>query len=482
MCRARRRGATADGDRGRLLWLYMPSGSDRAIAYNGSGRAPAAASAKSLRAAGLASISAQSPHAVTVPGAIEAWHRLASDHGTMPFSELLRPASELAETGVPLHERVIFDIANNLGKVREACEFAGLVLDAGEVPRPGRIYRNDALARTLRAVAEHGPARFYEGEIARSLVNFVAGKGGDLALEDFASHRGSYDSPVSAAYGGYDVLECPPNGQGVIALLILRILSHLDPDPEGPLGTWRFHALIEASRIAFDLRDAWLCDPEHGHVDWSGLLSDDHTSAQAGRIHAGRVLDIGAPPDLPEHRDTVYLTVVDGERNAFSLINSLFDPFGSGLYEAETGILLHSRGRSFSLAEGHPNELAPRKRPMSTIIPGIMAKADSPVMAFGVMGGHFQPVGHALLLSNIIDYGLDLQRAIDLPRAFPQAGAVWYEAGFPESLGDNLRRLGHTLKPRPDPIGGAQAIWIDRKTGVLSGASDWRKDGCAVGF
>jgi len=462
--------------------LYAPASTGQVIAYNGSGRAPSGATPDRLRQLGMTEIPDSSPHAVTIPGAVEAWHRLATDHGTMPFANLLRPAIELAENGAPMHERFISDLGLNLPKVRAAPELADLLLKNGRLPRPGEIYVNRALGRTLRQIAETGSSAFYEGEIAAELCRFLADRGGLHTPQDFTAHRGAYVAPVAADYGDYTLYECPPNGQGVIALLILRILAHLPKDPTGPVGLWRYHSLIEAARIAFHCRDAWLCDPDHVPVDWMAVLDDRFTRELAGRIAPDRVLELTGPFDLPEHRDTVYLAVVDCQRNAFSLINSLFDSFGSGLYEPRTGIVLQSRGRSFSLDPEHPNAIGPHKRPMHTIIPAMLTKNGRAVMPFGVMGGHFQPVGHAFLLTSVLDYGLDLQRAADLPRCFPQGGVVWVESGLPLEIRDQLQGLGHRLADRTEPVGGAQAIWIDHDHGVLSGASDCRKDGCALGI
>ncbi|OYX86893.1 MAG: hypothetical protein B7Y75_02910 [Azorhizobium sp. 35-67-5] len=225
-----------------------------------------------------------------------------------------------------------------------------------------------------------------------------------------------------------------------------------------------------------------MADPEHHPVPWERFLSDAFTRVSAGRIREDAVLKLDEPVDLPEHKDTVYLTVVDRDRTAFSLINSLFEPFGSALYEPQTGILLQNRGRSFTLKDGHPNQIAPGKRPMHTIIPGMVLKDDRVLYSYGVMGGHFQPVGHATLLSNLIDFGMDMQQAADAPRCFPQDGKVMVEPSVPAATRARLAEIGHEVEIRADPIGGAQAIRIDPQSGVLSACSDPRKDGCALGF
>lgn len=467
---------------GDCFCLLAKQGRGPVIAYNGSGRAPAGARVSRYMEAGITAIDPLGPHAVTIPGAVEAWHRLAADHGTIPFGRLLEPAARYATEGHPLHERVVFDLRSFLAKVRRAEDFAALILDGGDLPAPGRLYRNPALGQSLRDIARDGPSAFYRGAIGERLADFLAAHGGFQTRDDFAGHAGNYVEPVSADYRGHTVYQCPPNGQGIITLLLLRILSHLDVAGDPPDSPARFHKLMEAARIAFSVRDAWLADPEHYPVAWERFLSDDFTKAAAARIRPDAVLDVSAPVDLPEHKDTVYLTVVDRERTAFSLINSIFEPFGSALYEPQTGILLHNRGRSFSLKEGHPNCIAPGKRPMHTIIPGMVMKGGKVLYSYGVMGGHFQPVGHAGLLSNLIDYGMDMQQAADAPRAFPQDGKVMVEHTLPEATRLRLAQIGHAVELRADPIGGAQAIRIDPETGVLSACSDPRKDGCALGF
>ena len=467
---------------GDCFCLLAKNGQGPVIAYNGSGRASAGARLARFQADGITAIDPLGPHAVTIPGAIEAWHRLAADHGTIPLSTLLEPAARYASEGHPIHERIVFDLNSFLAKVRRAEGFAALILDDGELPRPGRLYTNRALGQSLRDIAKGGVEAFYRGPIAAHLADFLAARGGFQTRDDFAAHKGNYVEPVSAEYRGHTVYQCPPNGQGIITLLLLRILSHLDVAADAPESPERFHKLMEAARIAFSIRDAWLADPEHYPVPWERFLSDAFTKQAAARIRPDAVLDVSQPDDLPEHKDTVYLTVVDRDRTAFSLINSIFEPFGSALYEPQTGILLHNRGRSFSLKEGHPNSIAPGKRPMHTIIPGMVMKEGRVLYSYGVMGGHFQPVGHATLLSNLIDYGMDMQQAADAPRAFPQDGKVMVEHTLPLATRERLAEIGHVVELRADPIGGAQAIRIDPQTSVLSGCSDPRKDGCALGF
>lgn len=457
-------------------------GSLPVIAYNGSGRAPRRADLSWFQERGMTRIEPFSPHAVTIPGAVEAWYRLANDYGRFPFAELLAPAINYARNGVPLHARVAYDIARHVEKLRMDPRMAESFLVGGKAPATGTVMSNPALARVLEQIAAQGPDAFYKGTIATTLTNFLQDRGGLHDTSDFADHTGSYVTPMAAPFAGFHVYECPPNGQGVVALMILRMLERLGPNRHGALSGERLHAVVEAARIAFALRDECLGDPEHSHLSFDHLLADSWTATQASRIRAdARLSNISEEPRIVGS-DTVYLSVVDRERTAVSLINSLFDTFGSGLMEPETGIVLHNRGASFRLLSRHPNAVAPKKRPMHTIMPGMLVKGDRVVMPFGVMGGHFQPVGHALLLSNLFQYDLDLQEAVDIPRLFPQEGRVWLESGIPLAAREHLRSLGHDLAERRDPLGGAQLIWVDHERGVLCGASDPRKDGCALGY
>jgi gamma-glutamyltranspeptidase/glutathione hydrolase len=462
--------------------LYSPSDTHHIHGYNGSGRLPELFNASTLRAGGATTIPTNSALSVTIPGAIEAWKRLSEKFGTLPFGDLLQPAIELAEQGMPIHERFSFDIGVHVEKVRTSTALSLLFLDNGKPKAPGNLYRNVALANTLRGIASNGIESFYRGKTARALVSALKSHGGHHTEDDFSDHFGEFVTPVRANYRDFEIIQCPPNSQGMITLMILRLLANLPLDKEGPLGPWRYHSLMEASRIAFGCRDAYMGDPAVGGQDFHPFLSEDFIRRKSATIRHDARLPDPISVEMPNHRDTAYLAVVDKERNALSLINSLFDSFGSGILDAETGVLFHNRATSFSLVEGHPNEAKPGKRPMHTIIPGLARKNGQTAMAFGVMGGHFQPVGHAFLLSNIADYGLGLQESIELPRCFPQDGKVWVERWLPDNVRSHLTSLGHSLAERVEPAGGAQLVWIDTENGVLAGASDSRKDGCAIGY
>jgi len=465
--------------------LYAPRGGATIHAFNGAGRTPAGTDAAALRAQGLAAIPASSPYAVTIPGAVDAWCRLSADHGTMPIARLLEPAIALATEGFAVTPRVAFDWASCSDLLAQRPAATAAYMPGGAPPAAGDVLRLPALARTLKAIADHGRRAFYEGPVAADMVATLRAEGGAHTMEDFAAAAGAYATPIRSRFRDYTVHECPPPGQGIIALLIMNILA-LFPGSGDPLAPERLHIEIEAARLAYAVRNAILAEGSPAAPD--RLLSPAFAAELAARIDPDRAtLDMPSFAG-PEHRDTVYLTVVDRDRNVVSFINSVFDTFGSGIVAADSGVLLHNRGMSFSLEAGHPNTLAPRKQPMHTIIPGLMTEGaggdDRVAMAFGVMGGHFQAMGQAHLVSKVVDFGMDLQSAMALPRLFPVPGTpfVEAEATLPAASRAGLEARGHRLIPADHPIGGAQAIWIDWERGVLLGASEPRKDGLALGY
>jgi gamma-glutamyltranspeptidase/glutathione hydrolase len=420
-----------------------------------------------------------------VPGAVSAWNTLLAAHGTKGLGELLQPAIRYAEEGWPVHARVAHDWADAAGKLRQTG--AGHFLPNGAAPAPGDRFVQPQLAQTLKAIARSGPAAFYEGEVAADMVATLRARGGLHTEDDFAAARTAahFVAPIHAGWRGYQVWQCPPNGSGLLVLMLLGILGGWDPAPDGPLGATRFHRHLEAARLVYRDRNAFLADPLQVDVPVAHLTDPAYLAALRGLIRddvALRDLPRAGEADLPRHRDTVYLSVVDRDGNACSLINSLFEPFGSGILAEKSGVMLHNRGLGFRIERGHPNCIAPRKRPMHTIIPGMLTEGGEPLLCYGVMGGHFQPMGQTLFLTNHIDYGLDIQEAIDLPRMMPLGGRIEAERGIPLSLIDLLSRLGHQVERMANPHGGGQAIRIDRARGVLIGGSDPRKDGMALGY
>ncbi len=468
--------------------LYARGGQGPVVAYNGSGRAPLAATAGWYKAQGIDRIDARSAHAVTIPGAVDAWARLADDFGSMGLDELLRPAIRFARDGYPVYPRVAFDWQRNRDTLSGDRTTAALYLPGGIPPAAGDMHAQPLLAKTLSRIAESGRDGFYRGAVAEDMVTYLQGIGGLHTLDDFENAFGEYVDPISTQYRGHEVFECPPNGQGLAALIMLNMLSSFNPAGGDPLSADRLHLEIEAARLAYRERDRYITDPDAEDVPVAELLSDEHTRRLRAFISRETAMQHLPRIDLPEanfasHGDTVYLCVVDGDNNAVSMINSIYTSFGSGLTEPASGVLLQNRGVSFSLDPEHVNCISPGKRPLHTIIPGMLAKQGKVVMPFGVMGGQYQAAGHVYLLRNLLDFGLDIQEAIDLARVFPlPEGDVEVEDGIPERVRDELSRRGHRLIRPEAPIGGGQAIWIDYERGVLIGGSDPRKDGCALGY
>jgi len=449
------------------------------IAMNGSGRAPAGASMDALAAAGVLALSETSPHAVTVPGAVGAWEKLLAAHGRKGLDEVLRPAIFYAEDGFVVSPRVAFDWDHAAWKLRETGA-DGLLVD-GAAPKPGMVIRQPGLAKTLRTIAAGGAKAFYEGEIAAAMVAALRARGGFHTEADFFAglDAAEFVEPITRKFAGRDIWECPPNGSGVIALMIMGILDGFPPGD--PLDVPRVHRHIEAARLAYRDRDAFLADPSQVDVPVEHLLSEEYLSGLRGLIDDKRALK-DLPPAGALHRDTVYISVVDEDGNVCSFINSLFESFGAGIIGGDTGVVLHNRGLGFRLERGHPNCIAPHKRPMHTIIPALATSGGRAEIVFGVMGGHYQPMGQSFVLANMLKYGMDPQEAIDMPRYFPYGGKVEVERGIPESLKAGLTALGHDVVTLEKPHGGGQAIWIDHERGILVGGSDPRKDGCALGY
>jgi gamma-glutamyltranspeptidase/glutathione hydrolase len=458
--------------------IYVKRGA-RPVALNGSGRAPKAADVGWYVEHRMAGISPHSPHAATVPGAVDAWCTLAADHGTKDMAELLRPAIALAEEGCALTPRVASDFSDDEGMLLADEALARIFAPQGRVLRLGERVRNSALAETFRRIARDGRRGFYEGPVAADIVTTLKARGGLHTLEDFAAYRSEYVEPISAPYRGFEVLECPPNGQGIAALMILRTLAGYDIAAASEAD--RIHLLSEATKAAYFERDALVGDPKFTPVPVARLLSDEH----AAKVRAGIRMDrAGAAPfwDEAEHKDTIYLCVVDRDGNAISFINSIFHEFGCGILAPGCGVLLHSRGSMFRTTPGHPNAIAPGKRPLHTIIPAMLMKDGQAQMPFGVMGGNYQATGHAHLLTHIVDLGLDPQEALETPRSFAFDGVLGLERTVPRAVAEDLAHRGHRIGYAQRPFGGGQAISIDRARGILIGGSDPRKDGSALGY
>ncbi len=447
--------------------------------YNGSGRASASLRIEPLIAQGLQSIGQESIHSVTVPGATDAWNAILTAHGRFGLDRALQPAIHYAEDGFVVAPRVAFDWELCRGLLAVDANAARQYLFDGRTPETGDVVRLPALAETLKAIASN-PRALYEGPIADEIAVTVQRRGGFLSAEDLAAHRGDVVEPISSSYRGLEVVELPPNGQGLTALVLLNILEQFDLAALDPTGAERFHLALEAARLAYAVRDTHVADPAHMQTNVPVLLDKRFAKRLAREIDPARRTPLPTAP-VPGG-DTVYVTVVDRDRTAVSLINSLYHNFGAGITTENSGVLLHSRGAGFVLDPAHPNAIGPGKRPMHTIIPALGMRDGRCEVSFGVMGADYQPMGHAQVVVNIIDYGMDPQAAIDMPRAFFESDLTEVENGIPAATREGLRARGHTVVPRPTPLGGGQAIRIDWQRGVLIGGSDPRKDGCALGF
>ena len=470
---------------GDCFCLYAPGGSDRIVALNGSGRAPAAATIDWFEARGIDALENTSAHTVTIPGAISAWDKLLAAHGTMGLDQVLQPAIRFAEEGWPVGARVASDWAKLEDKLRR--NGADAFLPQGAAPRAGDMFVQKPLAETLRTIAKHGPAGFYQGAVAADMVAALQAHGGLQTEADFAAGQdvAEFVDPIRIDYRGHTVWQCPPNGSGLHVLMLLGILEGFDPAPGGPLDPLRIHRHIEAARLVYRDRDAFLADPAQVEVPVAHLTSPDYLAGLRALIQDGRAMEhmpAAGEALMPAHKDTTYLCVVDRDGNACSFINSLFQGFGSGILAQNSGVMLQNRGFGFRIQRGHPNCIAPNKRPMHTIIPGMVTKGGRARMPYGVMGGHFQPMGQSWFLSNMMDYGLDIQEALDLPRVFPTGGKVEAERGVPAAALDALRAMGHQVTDVDRPHGGGQAIWIAEAPRVLVGGSEPRKDGLALGY
>ena len=457
--------------------LLKPAGDEQVVALNGSGRAPAALDAADLRAKGLDEVPVYGVEAITLPGAVDAFCKLNADWGRMALGDILAPAIRYADQGVPVSPRTASDWARAT-HLQGAARRHYLLNDAA--PHAGQVFRAPAQAEILRRIAREGRAGFYEGEVAQDLIDSLRALGGCHTLDDLAATQARHDDPISSQYQGLELIEHAPNGQGATACLILNILAQFDLAGMDPLGPERAHLEAEATKLGYDARNRFLADPDH-MTRLDHMLSPDTATRLAGLIDPARVLPDPAPLTEAIHRDTVYLTVVDSDGMAVSLIYSIFHGFGSGLASDRFGLLFQNRGAGFTLQEGHPNALKGGKRPMHTIIPAMLRHEGRVIMPFGVMGGAYQPVGHARLLSNLVDFGMDLQSAIDAPRAFAEAGTLTLERPYPEATFQALQSLGHRVIRAETPMGGAQAIRM-HPSGILEGASDPRKDGCALGY
>lgn len=465
---------------GDVFALIKLSNSNKLIGLNGSGSAPKNLNAKDLRSRGLTKIPEGGVESITLPGAIASFESLNQKYGSMELQELCLPAIKYAEEGIIVSPRVAFDWHHSFKNLKGNAQT--FYSNNGKPFKVGSLFKSNGQADILRKIAKQGSKGFYEGEVADDFIKSLSNIGGTHNYEDFSNLKVQYVDPIIGNFGNYNLIEMPPNGQGITAILIKKILDQLNISKYPPLSSMRVHLEAEAAKLAYGARDQYVGDPEFNKYQFEEFFSEKKVSDYTKLIKPDKALPYMSKENNFKHKDTVYLTVVDKDRNMVSLIFSIFNSFGSGYASEKYGILFHNRGAGFCLEQGHPNELKPGKRPLHTIIPAFLVEENKFTMPFGVMGGQYQANGHARLISNIVDYGMDIQEAIDFPRSFPENGRLKIELGYSDKILEELSNLGH-LVSRPDqPIGGSQAIMYDINKDTLVGGSDPRKDGCALGY
>jgi gamma-glutamyltranspeptidase/glutathione hydrolase len=484
------------------LFAIVYDAKSRALhALNASGRSAYAATPQAFAARHLERIPASGVYSVSVPGVVDGWATLLSAYGTIPLAHAVAPAIGYARDGYAVSEIISEQWKGTEGKLAADRAASATFLPGGRAPRPGEVFANPHLAATLQQIAAGGRDAFYNGPIAAAIVADMKKRDGLLDARDFADHRSDWVEPISTGYRGFDVYEMPPNTQGFVVLEMLNILEGYDLASMGPASADYLHLLIEAKRIAFADRAAYLADPDSvPPVVLRTLISKEYATARRTEIdrrHAAREykpaaikgLSPSAPPEAwanltgRDRGDTIYLTCADGQGNVISLIQSLFSDFGSGIVAGDTGIVLQNRGGLFNLVPGHPDQIAPHKRPLHTLIPAIVMKDGRPWLSFGVMGGDHQAQGHVQVLANLIDFGMNVQEAGEAARVNHGAAGLQLESGIPEAVRLALAARGHAIVPNgAGSFGGFQGILIDPRSGVLMGGSDPRKDGLAIGF
>lgn len=486
---------TGAGIGGDLFAIVWDNKAGKIYGLNASGPAPKAINLDVFRQKGLSAVPAEGPLPWTVPGCVDGWFALHERFGRLPMADLLQPAIDYAEKGFPVSELIAYYWQRSVNRFRQYENFQRLYAPDGRAPGKGDSFRNPELAATYRLLAGKGRDAYYRGEIAQAIVAYSGKTGGYFSLEDFADFHAEWVTPLSVNYRGYDVWEMPPNSQGLAALQMLKLLEKFDLRQMGHNSAEYLHTLIEIKKIVFEDRARFYADPRFAGTPPDQLLSADHLAALAGLFDPRRASRTARAEDPTLRRgETVYLTVVDKDFNAVSLIQSNYMGFGSGMVPDGLGFCLHDRGALFSLEKGHPNVIAPGKRPFHTIIPAFVTRNGEPVFSFGVMGGDMQPQGHVQVLCNLIDFGMNVQEAGDAPRwrhegssspsgeRMTDGGTVFLESGISAEVVRDLAQRGHRIGIGPGGFGGYQGIRLDLPRRVLSGGSESRSDGCAVGY
>ncbi len=484
---------TGNGIGGDLFAIVWDAKTQKLYGLNASGRSPKSLSLEYFQENGYEYIPALGPLPVSVPGCVDGWYELHDRFGTLPMTEILQPAIDYARKGFPVTEVIAYYWRSAQALAARFPNVADTYMPEGHPPAKGEIFRNPYLASTLEKIAKGGRDVFYKGEIARVIDAFMKEQGGFLSYEDLASHHSEWVEPVSTNYRGYDVWELPPNGQGIAALQILNILEGYDIRSMGFGSADYIHHFVEAKKLAFEDRAKYYADPDFNRIPVDELISKEYAAERRALINpnrAARRYDAGKL----NQGETIYMTVADKDGNMVSLIQSNYRGLGSGMVPPGLGFMLQDRGELFSLKEGQFNTYEPGKRPFHTIIPAFITHDGKPWISFGVMGGAMQPQGHAQIVVNLIDFGMNLQEAGDAPRiqhtgsseptgqVMTDGGVVYLESGFDYETIRALMQKGHTIQFDHGGYGGYQAIMWDEKNKVYYGASESRKDGQAAGY
>lgn len=482
---------------GDIFVIYWDAKTQKLYGLNGSGRSPYKLTREVFQQKGLKSIPGQGLLCWSVPGCVAGWGDLRARFGSKPMAELLEPAIGYAEQGFPVSEIIANYWNAGVGGLKKTPDAAKTYLVDGRAPVEGEIFRNPRLAASYRAIAKDGPAAFYTGSIAQQIVAYSDSHEGYFSLKDLADHQSDWVDPVSTNYRGYDVWELPPNGQGIAALQMLNLIEPHDVRKMGRGSAEWFHLFLEAKKLAFADRAKFYADPAFAKLPTAELISKPYAAKRAKRLNLEMAaMDVPSGDPALERGDTIYLTVVDKDRNCCSMIQSNFGSFGSFVAPGDVGFVIQNRGQSFALDDKHLNRLEPHKRPFHTIIPAFVTKDGKPWLSYGVMGGDMQAQGHVQLLVDLVDFDMNLQEAGDEARvrhdgsadpsgdpAEPNGGRVFVEPAVPEEVVKALQKKGHAVaRGRGVGFGGYQAIRIDDKQGVLYGATEPRKDGVAVGY
>lgn len=484
---------TGNGIGGDLFAIVWDAKTKKLYGLNASGRSPYDLTLDYFINNGYKKVPSHGPLSVSVPGCVDGWFELHKKFGKLPMQEILKPAINYAKDGFPVSEVIAYYWKSNSKALENYTGFKEIFMPGGKAPAKGEIFKNPYLANTLEIISKEGRDAFYKGEIARKIVDYMKKEGGFFSMRDFEEHKSDWIEPVSSNYRGFDVWELPPNGQGIAVLQILNILENYDIKKMGFGSAEYIHTFVEAKKLAFEDRAKFYADPEFNKIPVKGLISKEYAKERNKLINHDRAAKVYAAGN-PEHGNTIYLTTSDKDGNMVSLIQSNYRGMGSGMTPGKLGFVLQDRGEMFSLEKDHMNKFEPHKRPFHTIIPAFITKDGMPYVSFGLMGGSMQPQGHAQIVVNLVDFGMNLQEAGDAPRIchegsseptdekMTDGGVVHLESGFKYETIRSLMSKGHKVQNSIGIFGGYQAIMIDNKNKVYFGASESRKDGNAAGY